>query len=156
MIVQENNYNNESNEAIEFAIHYHNILMMYELSFPYNCVLRARDLQFPTEIIFDISADDTEVNAILCISDGQYSNNGIRQRTNTLFYISCILNNYNGDFIVIETNNINDVLDILRFLRQVVEDNRNDVYDLDYVRIPENMLNWWFISNDLRELNINN
>jgi hypothetical protein len=143
-------------EAIEFARQFHNLLRMHRDRFPYNCVLWDIDEQFPTDVIFEVSAENTNVNALLSISSGRYTDNGYRPHANTLLHISCRLNNYNGSFFEAGINTFEDILDVLRVLRQIVEDTRNNVNDLDYVRIPENLLNRRYISEELRQLNMNN
>ena len=146
-------YDNEHNEAIIFAQELRHILI-HETTFPEDCYLREINrIQNPIDVIIDIGSKNKTTTGIVTINDERYTFRGRRERINCVYYVQCIINNYNGYFILAVLNNIEEILEILRFMKEVVDYEPNEEYNLDYVRIPENLLNKWFISKELRELN---
>ncbi len=149
-------YDNETNEAIVFAKELRSRLERHSNSFPEDCYLReVNRIQCPVDVIIEIHSATRSTYGILTIHDERYTSRGTRERVNTIYYVQCIINNYNDDFILAGLNNLDEILEMLRFMKEVVEYEPNETYDLDYVRIPGNLLNKWFISTRLRELNTN-
>ncbi len=148
MNIENRYYDNETNEAIEFAIHARNELIDIERYYPKNCVLRELNRTNPGDIIFDIQSENNNTSGILTINDGRYTRRGQIVTVNTVYCVECLINNYNGVFLLVGVNTINEILDLVRFLKEVVDYEYNNQYYLDYVSIPPNLLNKWFISDN--------
>jgi hypothetical protein len=158
MTITDRHYDNETNDAIEFAIFHRNQLIAYERNFSLNTFLRERNLTPPTDIIFDIYSENREVIGIVCINDGRYTNRGRKEKTNNVYLVRCLLNNYNGDFLLVGVNTYEEIFDLMKFMKEIVDYEPNSQFDLAYVHIPIlyaniNLLN---IPHSLRMLNINN
>lgn len=158
MTISDRHYDNETNDAIEFAIHHRNQLIFHERNFPLNTFLREINLTPPTDIIFDIYSGNRDVVGVVCINDGRYTNRGQEQITNNVYSVRCLLNNYNGDFLLVGVNTYQEIFDLMRFMKEVVDYEPNSQFDLAYVHIPIryaniNLLN---IPHSLRMLNNNN
>lgn len=156
MILDARIYDNQTNEAIEFAIYNRNQFIMNEMHFPPNTILRERNTTLPTNIIFDIYSENREVTGIICINDGRYTNRGQEEMINNVYLVRCLLNNYNDDFIIAGVDTFEEIFNIMRTMKEIVDYPPNNQYNLDYVHIPENLLNKWFIPSISRYLNSNN
>ncbi len=155
MTITDSHFDNEKNAAIEFAIRHRNLLICNEREFPQNCVLREINRTDPTDIIFDIFSENRKVIGIVCITDGRYTNGGRYMCINTVYFVQCSLNNYNNHFIFVGVNTLEEIFDLIRFMKEIVDYAPNNVYYLDYVYIPDNLLNKWYIPPDLNIVNRN-
>jgi hypothetical protein len=149
-------YDNETNNAIQFAKRTRNKFLINKKKIPLNTSLRDINITSdPTDIIFDLCSQNRITTGLLVINDGRYTNRGSRISINTIYYVQCIVDNFNGTFLLIGVDTLDEIIDILKFMHEVIEYEHNEVFDLDYVRIPQNLLNKWYIPLHLVELNNN-
>ncbi len=148
-------YDNEHNDAIKFAIRVRKQMKKIKKYYPNRCVLREKNRTPPVYIIFDIFSENGKIHGILSINDSRFSNREIQERIDTIYYVECYINNYNNYFLIVGVNTIEDILDLLTFLKEVVDYEPNHIDHLDYVRIPPNLMNKWFIPSSLYRLNCN-
>ncbi len=157
MALNTREYDNEHNEAIVFAQELRFRLGTNQSTFPKDCYLREINrTQNPVDVVIDIHSKHRTTTGILIINDERYTFRGTREIINCVYYVQCFINNYNGCFFLAALNNMDEILEILRFMKEVVDYEPNDAVDLDYVRIPQNLLNKWFIDQHLRDLNLYN
>jgi hypothetical protein len=73
---------------------------------------------------------------------------------NNSFDIMCAINRHNGYFMEINVNTMDEVYDVIQMCQSILPYQPNNV-ELDYVRVPNNYLDNWWIPNYLRNINLN-
>ena len=133
-----NNYTDDVN----FASNLHNTVSQIPL--PLNSILRPYSEEFETSVIIEfIHPDTAHTGHIMMINPVDPYN---------FIDMLCAIDRHNGYFMEIIVDNLEEMLDVIAFSQQLLPFQPDQIH-LDYVRVPEHMLNHWCVPHHLRALN---
>jgi hypothetical protein len=134
---------------------YNNTILLHQTiqndnRLPQNCTLRGSGRVRRSErqthfITIDFEHTQSDQVGVIMISVP----NGMND-----FEMMCCINSHNGYFMEITVNTMDDVYDVIHMCQYILQFQPNNIH-LDYVRVPNNYLHYWWIPNYLREVNLN-
>jgi hypothetical protein len=137
--------NNEYINSINYSIVTHNQLLQNLRYLPVGCTIRPHE-ENATNIVIDIEPGDNGVSGFIVLIDPLWTNGG-RFNINGqegFAYVMCGISNFNGYFMELVIQNISALIEILTFCQQVME-YQHDNEDVDVMRVPQHLVNQWFI-----------
>ena len=137
----------EVNHEINFAINLQNILSQTPLP-PY-CTLVSRNLMQPSAkgcVIIDFVNPNSKHTGYVVLSkpDGDDENE---------IDVFSSIDRFNGYFIELTAESLEDVIDVIEFSQHLLQ-YQPDQDLLDFVRVPNHLLDHWCVSENLRERNL--
>jgi hypothetical protein len=142
--IRDNNYN--YNNAVNFAIQLQNTLS--QLNLPPHCTLVPRNQNMERCVIIDFvhPHSDHTGHVMLMKPDGNDENG---------FKVLCSIDSYNGYFIDMTVNSLVEALGVIAFCQNLLQ-YQPEQDQLDFVRVPNHLLNHWCVPVHLRERNLEN
>ena len=144
------NYRIECTNAVNFSISLYNTLQQNVIRMPANCVLEQRPNNRRI-LAVSFTCDNGHTGHIV-LGDPNWTNGGIVQPQIGYVTMLCSIDRFNGYFMEICVENIDQMFEIIDFCQQLLPF-QPDVVDLDYVRIPNHLLDHWCVTPRLRALN---
>jgi hypothetical protein len=152
-----NNNNNLYYNAVNLAIYIKNQLQNpNQLPLYCNLVLNnehVNQLQTTVMIEFTLPGSNHKGHVMVGLP-AQMTQNYAVPILNGYVHMLCAIDALNGYFMKITVNNFNEMLSIIEFCQNLLE-HQPLQQEIDYVRLPPHMLNYWFVPNYLRALNMN-
>jgi len=151
------NYANFYTNAVNFSIQLHNTIQNYPL--PIHCTLRPRVQNADNDadnyhIHIDFSDPNSIFNGTISISIPYETYEFTIEEG--YVHMMCMLNAHNGIFLEITVNSLDEMYDVIAFCQNILQyQPNNEANDLEYVRVPHDLLDYWCVSDLLRELNLN-
>lgn len=146
------NYNNFLPTAINFAMELEDTIQNNPL--PIHCSLVPRDEE--SSYFVNINYDNPNsiyTGKIIMSIPHNYNNFAI---INGYVKMVCVINSHNGYFLEIIVNTLNDMYDVISFCQNLLEYQPNhEANNLRFVRVPNNLLNHWCVTPELRNVNLN-
>ncbi len=141
-----NNNNNNYYNAVNFAVHLQNTL--YQTPLPPHCslLLRNQNIDERSVIIeFVHPHSDHTGHVVLTKPNGnEYG-----------FKMMCSIDRYNGYFIEMTVNSLPEVLVVIAFSQHLLQ-YQPEQDRLEFVRIPNHLLDHWCVPANLRQRNLEN
>ena len=137
----------EVNREINFAINLQNILSQTPLP-PY-CALLSRNLLQPSAkgcVIIDFVNPNSKHTGYVVLSkpDGDDENE---------IDVFSSIDSFNGYFIELTVESLEEALEVIEFSQHLLQ-YQPDQDRLDFVRVPNHLLDHWCVSENLRERNL--
>jgi hypothetical protein len=139
---------NEKINAINFCIILRNTLLQYVQFFPEGWIIRQKINENDRTITLMIENQNNKY-ADIVLSDPNWTNGGRIVGRNGFAYMMCGVSNFNGFFMELVVDDVNSFLQVLAFCHQVFEYQQNNE-ELDFSRMPPNLLNQWFVPDHVR------
>ena len=143
------NFQNECTNAVNFSTTLYNTLQQNVNRLPANCVLEQRRNN-SMNVVITFTCDNGHTGHIV-LGDPNWTNAGHVQPRIGYIEMLCAVDRFNGYFMEICVDNIDQMFEIIDFCQQLLPYQPND-FDLDYVRVPNRLLDHWCVPPHLREL----
>jgi hypothetical protein len=140
----------ERTNAVNFSISLYNTMVENVNRLPANCVLEPRQNNSQT-VVITFTCDNGHSGHIV-LGDPNWTNGGHVQPRIGYVEMLCAVDRFNGYFMEICVENIDQLFEIIDFCQQLPRYQPN-VYDLDYVRVPNHLIAHWCVPRHLRQLN---
>jgi hypothetical protein len=144
----------ECTNAVNFSITLYNTLLQNVNLMPANCVLEQRRNNSQT-VVISFTCDNGHTGSIVLL-DPNWTNGGVVQPQIGYVSMLCSVDRFNGYFMEICVENIDQMFEIIDFCQQLLR-YQPDVaeldYELDYVRVPNHLIDHWCVPPHLRQLN---
>ncbi len=144
------NFRVECRNAINFSTALYDTLEQNVNRLPANCVLEPRQNNYQT-VVITFTCDNGHSGHIV-LGDPNWTNGGHVQPRIGYVEMLCAVDRFNGYFMEICVDNIDQLFEIIDFCQQLPRYQPN-VYDLDYVRVPNHLIAHWCVPRHLRQLN---
>jgi hypothetical protein len=136
-------------DRINYAIALHNTF--HEILLPPHCTLPSRNLLQPSAkgcVIIDfVHPYSNHIGCVLLMKPNEDDEDGIK--------MMCSIDRYNGYFIEITVNSVEEVLEVTAFCQNLLQYQPNQD-ELEFVRVPRHLLDHWCIPAYLLERNLEN
>ncbi len=66
----------------------------------------------------------------------------------------CTIDSYNGNFIEITVNNMEEMLDVIQFCQNILVYQPPNQHNLEFIRVPNHLLNHWCVPLHVQQQNI--
>ena len=151
-----NNENDIYNNAVNIAIHIKNQLQLPNQLPPHcNLVLHNENLvRFETLVLIEFTNPHSNHTGHILIGDAAYMARNDAVPNNGYVYMLCSISAFNGYFMEITVNNLVEMLEVVAFCQNLLEYQPDEQF-IEYVHIPEHLLNHWCVPQHLRRLNAN-
>lgn len=145
------------NSQVEFALFFQSFLETDNriplgcTLVPYNRIAVGSDvLGFENVVLVDFNHPGVNVHGRICLSSPLYS-------VDTFVKMRCSINMFNGYFLEINVANADEMYEVMAFCQSLlqVQPQPPAGYGLDYVRIPEHLIDHRFVSSEWRYVNLN-
>ncbi len=144
------NFRVERTNAINFSISLYNTLEQNVNRLPANCVLEQRQNNSQT-VVITFTCDNGHTGHIV-LGDPNWTNGGLVQPRIGYVEMLCSVDRFNGYFMEICVENIDQMFEIIDFCQQLLP-YQPVVVELDYVRVPNHLIAHWCVPPHLRQLN---
>ena len=143
------NFRNERTNAVNFSITLYNTLLQNVNRLPANCVLEPRRNNSMT-VVISFTCDNGHTGHVV-LGDPNWTNAGHVQPRIGYIEMLCAVDRFNGYFMERCVENIDQLFEIVDFCQQLLPYQPDGRY-LDYVRVPNRLLDHWCVTPRLREL----
>jgi hypothetical protein len=143
------NFRIEYRNAFNFSIALYNTLLQNVNRLPANCVLEQRRNNSMT-VTISFTCDNGHTGHVVLL-DPNWTNGGNVQPQIGYVSMLCSVDRFNGYSIERCVENIDQLFEIVDFCQQLLP-YQPDVRYLDYVRVPNRLLDHWCVPPHLREL----
>ncbi len=144
-----NNRNNINNNAVNFAIELHNRLLNHQFNQNITIrplIVRQNDINSRYVVIDIVHQNSPHVGQIIMYMPNE-GNGGY-------VHMLCCINAHNGYFIDTTFNTFEQMIDVINFTENILP-YQPDVHFLDYVRVPNHLIDYWCVPAYLRDINLN-
>jgi hypothetical protein len=148
------NFHVERTNAVNFSIALYDTLDQNVNRLPANCMLEERDNDSMCVVVY-FTCDNGHTGHIV-LGDPNWTNGGVIQPQNGYVSILCSVDRFNGYFMEICVENIDQMFEVIDFCQQLLPYQPDIVeldYELDYVRVPNHLIDHWCVPPHLRQLN---
>jgi hypothetical protein len=143
------NFRIECRNAVNFSTALYNTFEQNVNRMPANCVFEQRRNN-PRIVVVSFTCDNGHTGHIV-LADPNWTNGGFVQPQIGYVSMLCSIDRFNGFFMEICVENIDQMFEIIDFCQQLLP-YQPAVDDLDYVRVPNHLLDHWCVPPHLRRL----
>ncbi len=151
MVVLTTERNNNINriDAVNFAVNLHNMITNTDL--PANYILRnLEDDNYQVIIEFTNSRNNHTGHVVMFLPGFPHTN----EQTDGFVEMLCSIDRFNGYFMEIIVDTFEEMLSVIIFCQHLLQFQPNQE-QLNYIRVPPHLLNYWCVQPHLRALNEN-
>jgi hypothetical protein len=146
------NYNVLYNEACDLAVNIKNQLQQPN-QLPQHCNLVLQNNgqmnQFETYAHIEFTTPRSNHTGYVLVGHSEFMQRNIENPDlNGYIHMSCSVDAFNGYFMEISVNTLEDIFSVVEFCQNLLDYQPDG--ELDFVRIPNHMLNHWCIPEHLR------
>jgi hypothetical protein len=153
----QNNYKAMYDKACNLAINIKNQLQLPNQLPPHCNLVLDNDYDFhlfETYAIITFKNPQSNREGQVIVGDPEFSQKDFRfPNLNGSLHLFCMIDAFNGYFMRITVDSIEEVLSIVEFCQQLLE-HQPDENELAFVRVPPHMMNHWCIPESLRQRNL--